>query len=116
MLEEKARQDAEAQERAVHEFELTQAGFDGRNGRGGAARTGALRREGSQQSPAPSVATPSVATPQLGESEKRGEKRKFSFNEDEVARIAEEERAKARKAIDDEKVGTYTIYLSQRGY
>lgn len=36
--------------------------------------------------------------------EKRGEKRKFSLDGDEVARIAEEERAKARRAIEDEKV------------
>lgn len=35
---------------------------------------------------------------------KRGEKRKFELDEDELLRIAREERTKARKAIDDEKV------------
>jgi hypothetical protein len=39
-----------------------------------------------------------------GGSEKRGEKRKFSLDADEMERIAEEERAKARRAIEDEKV------------
>jgi len=35
---------------------------------------------------------------------KRGEKRKFELDEDELLRIAQEERTKARKTIDDEKV------------
>lgn len=35
---------------------------------------------------------------------KRGEKRKFELDEDELLRIAREERTKARKAIDEEKV------------
>lgn len=104
--EEKARQDAEAQERAVREFELTQAGFDAsRGGRAGAKRTDGLKREGSLQQSATPTVVPAVEN---GRTEKRGEKRKFSFNEDEVARIAEEERVKARKAIDDEKVRAST--------
>jgi hypothetical protein len=100
-LEEKARQETEAQERAVREFELTQAGISVKGGRVGSGRTDTLRREGSQQLP-----TAPAATPEVESAGKRGEKRKFSFNEDEVARIAEEERAKARKAIDDERVGS----------
>ena len=35
---------------------------------------------------------------------KKGEKRKFELDEDELLRIAQEERTKARKTIDDEKV------------
>lgn len=35
---------------------------------------------------------------------KKGEKRKFELDEDELLRIAQEERAKARKTIDNEKV------------
>lgn len=80
-VEEQARQELEAQERAVHEFELTQAGLDVRS------REGKDRTAGS---PDPEA--------------KRGEKRKFSLDEDEMARIAAEERTRARKAIDDEKV------------
>jgi nitric oxide synthase-interacting protein len=104
-LEEKARQEAEAQERAVREFELTQAGISVNGGRVGSARTDTLRREGSRQSP-----TPPAAIAEVAGTGKRGEKRKFSFNEDEVARIAEEERAKARKAIDDERVRSSPSY------
>jgi hypothetical protein len=43
---------------------------------------------------------------------KRGEKRKFELDEDELLRIAREERNKARKAIDDEKVCIFQLYLS----
>jgi len=35
---------------------------------------------------------------------KRGEKRKFELDEDELLRVAREDRNKARKAIDEEKV------------
>ena len=40
---------------------------------------------------------------------KRGEKRKFELDEDELLRIAREERTKARKAIDDEKVRIFQV-------
>ncbi|KAK5652536.1 hypothetical protein OQA88_10442 [Cercophora sp. LCS_1] len=85
--EEQARQDLEAQERAVREFELTQAGLEvKRNGKDGDAVPRAERTD-----------------------VKRGEKRKFSLDEDELARIAAEERNKARKAIDDEKASKPTL-------
>ena len=90
--EEQARKDAEAQERAIREFELTQAGLEIRS-QHKAATPAATRREGNG-SPEPAEAS----------SAKKGGKRKFSFDGDEVARIATEERAKARKAIEDEKV------------
>ncbi len=100
--EDKARRDAEAQERAVREFELTQAGLSIK--RGGSASSGRPRAE--------TPATPAAREPSSedgnngnGNGAKTGEKRKFSLDPDEVSRIAEEERAKARKAIDDEKVG-----------
>lgn len=78
----RARQDEEAQARAVKEFELVQAGFDVGRGAG---------RPGRDSSAEPADA-------------KKGEKRKFALDEDEVAQHAENDRAKARKAIDDEKV------------
>lgn len=81
-VEMKGRQDDEAQARAVKEFELLQAGFDVGSGRA---------REASRESRNP-------------EEVKRGEKRKFALDEDEVARHAEDDRAKARKAIEAEKV------------
>jgi nitric oxide synthase-interacting protein len=40
---------------------------------------------------------------------KRGEKRKFELDEDELLRIAREERTKARKAIDEEKAAKTTL-------
>ncbi len=91
LLEMKAREDAEARERALREFELVQAGFDVRNGHAKKAQEeAALERLDSTES-------------------KRGEKRKFELDEDEVARIALEDRAKARKAIDDEKAAKPTL-------
>lgn len=87
-MDARARQDEEAQARAVKEFELIQAGFDvGGGGGGGAAGP---RR------------VPSAETIEA----KKGEKRKFALDENEVAQHAENDRAKARKAIDDEKVRT----------
>lgn len=40
---------------------------------------------------------------------RRGEKRKFALDEDEVSRNAEDDRAKARRAIDDEKKAKPTL-------
>ena len=97
--EDKGRRDAEAQERAIREFELTQAGLS-------------IKRVGSASSGRPRTETPAAREPSSedgnnghGNGAKTGEKRKFSLDPDEVSRIADEERAKARKAIDDEKVG-----------
>ena len=87
--EAKARQETEAQERAIRQFELTQAGLEGKGGQGSA-------RAKSIQEHLPKT--------EVEGGEKRGEKRKFSLDADEVERNAEEERAKARRAIEDEKV------------
>lgn len=95
--EDKARRDAEAQERAIREFELTQAGLSIK-GSESANSAGGVRTE-------PPGRDLGAAQIGLENRAKRGEKRKFSLDPDEVARIAAEERAKARKAIDDEKVG-----------
>jgi nitric oxide synthase-interacting protein len=92
-LEEKARQDNEAQERAILEFELTQAGLSIKPG-----RVGETRKELDDKDDKDDTETGKP------EAAKTGEKRKFSLDEDEVSRIAQEERAKARKAIEEEKV------------
>ncbi|EOO04453.1 putative ring finger domain-containing protein [Phaeoacremonium minimum UCRPA7] len=86
--ESQARQDAEAQERAVKEFELIQAGFNSSGGRSG-------NSSGQRETTAQGAQDTSLV--------KRGEKRKFSLDEDEVLRNAMDDRAKARKAIEDEK-------------
>lgn len=84
----KARQDEEAQARAVKEFEMVQLGFDGGGGRGADVGTDGGSAVGKEPPDA-----------------KRGEKRKFALDEEEVSKNAERERAKARKAIEEEKVG-----------
>lgn len=94
--EEKARRDAEAQERAIREFELTQAGLS-------IQRSQSASSAAREKNEPPGKGT-EVLENGLQNGAKRGEKRKFSLDPDEVARIAAEERAKARKAIDDEKV------------
>ena len=42
----------------------------------------------------------------------RGVKRKFELDEEEMLRNAKEERGRARKAIDEEKVGLYWLSVS----
>lgn len=84
--EDRIREDAEARERAVREFEKVQMGLEAK---GGGKIVG---REGGKIM---------VEEEVVG---KRGEKRKFELDEDELLRIAQEERTKARKAIDEEKV------------
>lgn len=94
--EEKARRDAEAQERAIREFEMTQAGLSIKSG-----STSSRRKEPTEPPPEREAEDAESGT-QNGI--KTGEKRKFSLDPDEVSRIAEEARAKARKAIDGENV------------
>lgn len=111
--EEQARRDAEAHERAVREFELTQVGLS-------IQRRGTSSSVGREKTEPPARRDSLVSQNgqnggnlQEGNDAKRGEKRKFSFDPDEVARIAEEERTKARKAIEDEKV-CCTVLLAPR--
>ncbi|KAI1261212.1 ENOS interacting protein [Xylariaceae sp. FL1019] len=79
--EAKLDQDAEAHERAVREFERTQNGLD-------------IRSQSNSKTPDSRDAETD---------DKRPKKRKFEIDAEELARIATEDRAKARKAIDDEK-------------
>ncbi|PQE32239.1 Nitric oxide synthase-interacting protein [Rutstroemia sp. NJR-2017a WRK4] len=91
--EDRMREDAEARERAVKEFEKVQMGLEAK---GGGKIVG---REGGK-----------IMVEEAGEGVgKRGEKRKFELDEEELLRIAMEERTKARKAIDDEKASKTTL-------
>ncbi|EHK98526.1 putative Nitric oxide synthase-interacting protein like protein [Glarea lozoyensis 74030] len=81
------RDEEEARERAVREFERVQMGLEVKVGNGGKI----VGREGGKV----------VVEEETG---KRGEKRKFELDEDELLRIAKDERNKARKAIDEEKI------------
>ncbi len=79
---------AEEKERAVEQFEKTMMGLEG-----GAKQTDKGR------------GLPRSDTEEAARNEGRGVKRKFELDEDEMLKNAKEERAKARKALDDEKVG-----------
>lgn len=89
--EDQGKLDDEAKERAVREFEKVQMGLEAKIG-GPAKGRIVGRSEGK------------VVVEEDVVGGKRGEKRKFELDEDELLRIAQEERSKARKAIDDEKV------------
>ncbi|KAH7127710.1 hypothetical protein EDB81DRAFT_148702 [Dactylonectria macrodidyma] len=85
----RAEEDQEDQERAIKDFELTQAGLE-------RARKGA--------------AAPSTTTCDEGDTPATSRtKRKFELDEDELDRIARQDKVKARKAIDDEKAAKPTL-------
>ncbi|KAI0432224.1 hypothetical protein F5Y09DRAFT_161528 [Xylaria sp. FL1042] len=111
--ERQAQLDAEAQERAVREFEMTQNGFDVRSRSTSIAAPASTSTSTStpKTKPAPTP-TPTGRERETPERDRQGAatgKRKFEMDDDEVQRIAAEDRAKARKAIDDEKAAQPTL-------
>ncbi|KAI0455185.1 hypothetical protein F5B21DRAFT_207658 [Xylaria acuta] len=100
--EHQAQLDAEAHERAVREFEMTQNGLD-------------VRSRSTASKPTPAPTPTSDERSREGSSVVEGDrrsgagKRKFEMDEDEVQRIAADDRAKARKAIDEEKAAQPTL-------
>jgi nitric oxide synthase-interacting protein len=97
--EDRDREDAEAKNRAVHEFEKIQMGLEAKMGSSSSSKT-IVGREGGK-----------ILVEEDVVGGKRGEKRKFELDEDELLRIAREERTKARKAIDDEKVWNASMLM-----
>lgn len=93
-LEEQARKNLEAQERSIREFELTQAGL--------AVKGGVPAAKGKAE-----VATKPPPDEQRGEKRKR-EDAQFQLEQGELERISEERLSKARKEMEDEKVGALT--------
>jgi nitric oxide synthase-interacting protein len=89
--EDRLKEEAEAKERAIQEFEKIQMGLEAKIGGGSSSKI--VGREDGK-----------ILVEEEIVGGKRGEKRKFELDEDELLRIAREERTKARKAIDDEKV------------
>ena len=89
--EEVGRAEEEAKQRAVQEFEKIQMGLEAKTG-GSSSAKNIVGREGGK-----------IVVEEDVEG-KRGEKRKFVLDEDELLRIARDDRSKARKALDDEKV------------
>lgn len=91
-----ALEEEENRARAVHDFEMTQAGISTAGKTGSIKSTDETPRGDSQLTGDELVVA----------NKDGGTKRKFALDEDEVDRNAREDRAKARKAIEDEKVCT----------
>ncbi|KAJ6785869.1 hypothetical protein PWT90_05444 [Aphanocladium album] len=89
----RADNDDEDQRRAVRDFELTQAGFSS-GGASSKVAKGGDEREAEKNDDALRITSG---------------KRKFQLDADELDRIAKEDRAKARKAIDDEKASKSSL-------
>ncbi|KAF4456931.1 nitric oxide synthase-interacting protein [Fusarium austroafricanum] len=85
----KAHEDEQDRKRAIEDFELTQAGLD-RKKKGYVTNTD--HETADTASSEPNSQTLVVGT-----------KRKFELNQDELDRIAREDKVKARKALEDEK-------------
>ncbi|KAG6042006.1 hypothetical protein E4U41_007102 [Claviceps citrina] len=96
----KAVREGEEQRRAVRDFELTQAGLAA-SARVAASNAGAGAGTEEEAAPAPPAAPERSHSPSL----RAGTKRKFILDQDELARIAKEDRARARTAIESEKAG-----------
>jgi nitric oxide synthase-interacting protein len=88
--EQRAREDEEARHRAVEDFEAVQQGLEVKIGRGGKV----VGREGGKIV---------VEKEELEVGETRSKKRKFEIDEDELKRIATEERSRAKLALDEER-------------
>lgn len=95
--EDRACEDAEAKSRSVQEFEKIQMGLEAKMGSKSNIPKIVGREDGK------------ILVEEQVPGAKRGEKRKFELDEDELLRIAREERTKARKAIDDEKASKTTL-------
>jgi len=89
-----AKEEEEAGKRAVEEFERVQMGLEAKIGRG----KNIVARQGGK-----------VTVEEEVEGGKRGEKRKFELDEDELLRIAQDDRTKARRAIDEEKASKTSL-------
>ncbi|CAK7232246.1 hypothetical protein SBRCBS47491_008202 [Sporothrix bragantina] len=110
--ERQARDDAEDQARAIKEFELVQAGLEAKGGSraNGSNAADSRPREASTSTPTPTPAPTTrllEAPPANDDLETSTKKRKFALDEDELQRIAKEDRNKARKAIDAERAAAH---------
>ncbi|KAM4055384.1 zinc-finger of nitric oxide synthase-interacting protein [Hirsutella rhossiliensis] len=91
----RAMEDEEDRDRAIRDFELTQAGL-----------SSAKKRSKSTPKPTPTPITRDKPSNALVLA---GSKRKFALDEDEVSRIAQEDKTRARKAIEEEKAAKPTL-------
>lgn len=89
--DEKDLEDAEAQARAVEEFEKVQAGLSVRSGSAKGREKIVGRRDGK------------VVVEQEVEGQLKGTKRKFEIDEEELLRLANDEREKVKRVMSEEK-------------
>ncbi|KAF4510411.1 hypothetical protein G6O67_002299 [Ophiocordyceps sinensis] len=89
----RAMEDDEERDRAIRDFELTQAGLSSANKR-------------SKSAP---KSTPNVQDEPSSALVLVGWKRKFALDEDQVSHIAREDKTRARKAIEEEKAAKPTL-------
>ncbi|KAI9762972.1 MAG: hypothetical protein M4579_000035 [Chaenotheca gracillima] len=93
--EDEHKDDEEARHRAINEFERVQLGLEGKfEGKSGERKI--VGREGGKV-----VIEEEIAPEEKGE--QRGKKRKFELDENELLRIAKEDRSRAKRALDDER-------------
>lgn len=91
----KAHEDEQDHERAIQDFELTQAGLDRKN------KVSAMRTDEEKVDATTGESDSLALVPAT--------KRKFELDKDELDRIAREDKVKARKALEDEKVKKLVI-------
>ena len=91
--EQTGREDEEARVKAVMDFEMVQQGLEVRIGRGGKV----VSREGGK------IVVEKAEEEPEAEGDARGKKRKFEIDEEELKRIATEERSRAKLALSEEK-------------
>ncbi|CAK7566333.1 MAG: hypothetical protein SEPTF4163_004273 [Sporothrix epigloea] len=106
-----ARNDAEDQARAIQDFELVQAGLEAKIGERTNGRNSAGSR--SREVPASTPVSAQITTNKLLEAPPdvddvtSTKKRKFTLDDDELQRIAKEDRQRARRAIDTERAAAH---------
>ncbi|KAM0303540.1 hypothetical protein HYE67_003614 [Fusarium culmorum] len=86
----KAHEDEQEQARAIQDFELTQAGLDRKKKKGNATETNDEKPNIKVDEPNALALVPAT-------------KRKFALDQDELDRIAQEDKIKARKSLNEEK-------------
>lgn len=96
----KAHEDEQDHERAIQDFELTQAGLDRKK------KVSAMRMDDKKVDATTGESDSMALVPAT--------KRKFELDKDELDRIAREDKVKARKALEDEKVKKNWSLESQR--
>ena len=97
-VEDEARMDEEARARAIEDFEKVQAGVAIKLGGGTSSSSGGRKVIGRRDG---KILVEDEAQPENGAA--RGTKRKFELDEDELLRIARDERSRAKQALQEEK-------------